>query len=94
MFNPFHLIRNALGLVILIGVLLVILFGHCGGVSACRPSVSQIAVALAILYFVFRAFSLRGVRFSEASPMARIEMIIGGALAFLALAFLIVMDFW
>lgn len=91
-----ELIKNAFGALILIGLLLVILFGHCvdAGVSDCKPSISQIAIAVAILYFVIRAFSLRGVRFSEASLIAKIEMTIVGALAAIALVFIIVMNFW
>lgn len=37
---------------------------------------------------------LRGVSFAEASTLGKIEMVIGGALGFIALAFLAVMHIW
>ncbi len=86
--------KNAIGAVILIGVLLVILFGECGGGSLCMPPVSRIAIASVILYVVIRVFSLRRVSFSEASLIGKIEIVIGGTLAFVALATIVILGFW
>ena len=82
-------IRNAIGAVFLVFFLLVLLFFDCDGASLCIPPVSRIAIAVLILYVVFRAFSLRNVSFSEASTLGKIEIVIGSTLALIALAVLV-----
>ncbi len=87
-------IRNAFGAVFLIVILLVLLFSHCDGGTLCKPPLSRVAIALLIVYVVVRAFSLRKVSFSEASKLAKFEIVIGGTLAFVALAVLMGRRIW
>ena len=88
------MIRNFFGAIFLVVLLGVLLFEPCGGGSLCWPPTSRIIIAIVMLYVVVRAFMLRGVSFAEASTLGKIEIVIGGTLGFIALAFLVAMHLW
>ncbi len=88
------MIRSFFGAIFLIVLLGVLLFEPCGGGSICWPPASRIVIAVVILYVVVRAYMLWGVSFAEASMLGKIEIVIGGALGFIALAFLAAMHIW